>query len=325
LKGFKALRTYLVNLALRALIKRKLSTCLTPFDVRKAFEGFPPIAPRGVRFFDGAVGGVSGEWAQPKKGPADIGTILYVHGGGHVAMSPRTHRAITGAFAARGFSVFAPDYRLAPEYIFPAALSDLADAFCALREQKERPIFVAGDSSGGGLVVSLLLKLRDLKQEQPIAASVFSPWVDLAVTGDSATINRDRDPVEVPECLRMLAKAYIGQADPRDPLISPIYGDLTGLPPLQIFVGDTEILLDDAQRLATRARNALVSVDLQIYPNMPHAWPSLNAILPEGRKALDDAALFMKTSALKAIATQLRDPKPSSAPLDHIQTAKTGT
>jgi len=319
------LRTLLINLVLRVLVKRKLSACRTPYDVRKAFDGFPPIAPRGVRFFDGAFGGVSGEWSESSTGSADVGTVLYVHGGGHAAMSPRSHRAITGGFAARGFSVFAPDYRLAPEHIFPAALNDLAEAYRGLREQGTGPIFVAGDSSGGGLAISLLLKLRDQNEEMPDAASVFSPWVDLTVSGDSLASNRDRDPMEVPECLRMLAKAYVGKTDPREPLVSPIFGDFIGLPALQIFVGDTEILLDDARRLSERARAAGVVVDLQVYPDMPHAWPSLSAILPEGRKALDDAALFMKTSALRSIAKQLSGQKPSLALPDSIRAAKTGT
>ena len=221
-------------------------------------------------------------------------------------MSPRSHRSITGALALRGFSVFAPAYRLAPENEFPAALNDVTEACRALRSQVDGPIFVAGDSSGAGLAVSLLVNLRDMGEERPSGASLFSPWIDLAVTGDSVVSNRDRDPMEVPEALLMLAKAYIGKADPRKPLISPIYGNLAGLPPLLIFAGDTEILLDDAKRLAERAREAGVSVDIQIYPDMPHAWPLLNAVLPEGRRALDEAASFMQSAALRRLIPESR-------------------
>jgi len=122
----------------------------------------------------------------------------------------------------------------------------------------------------------------------------------------------------------MLAKAYVGSADPRNPLISPIYGDLAGLSALQIFVGNTEILLDDSLRLADLARAAGVFVDLCVYPNMPHAWPSLNAILPEGRRALDEAALFMKTSTLRSVGEQMRGRK-SGAASEPMKLAKKGT
>jgi monoterpene epsilon-lactone hydrolase len=295
------LRTHLINLAIRGLVKRRLAACRTPLDVRKAFEGTPPLAPRGVRFSQAMLGGVSGEWAEPKSDAAGLGALLYLHGGGYAGMSARTHRAITGGFALRGFRVFCPNYRLAPEHIFPAALDDVATVWRALRKQVDGPIFIAGDSSGGGLVVALLLASRDLGERLPAAACLFSPWTDFTVSGASATFNRDRDPMQVPACLRMLAAAYAGQNDPRTPLLSPIYGDLTGLPALAIFVGADEILLDDSKRLAERARMAGVAAELRIYPDMPHAWPLLSAIMPEGREALDEASTFLQVAALRAI------------------------
>jgi monoterpene epsilon-lactone hydrolase len=236
------LRTTLVNLVIRGLIKPRLAACRTPLDVRKAFAATPALAPRGVRFTQSALGGVAGEWAATKRGAVDFGAMLYLHGGGYVAMSARTHRAITGGFARRGFRVFAPDYRLAPEHQFPAALDDAAAAWRAMRAEVEGPIFVAGDSAGGGLAAALLLRLRDLGEAGPTAACFFSPWADLAVTGESLTINRDRDPMQVASAFRMLAAVYLGAADPRLPLASPIYGDFAGLPPLLAFVGDGEIL-----------------------------------------------------------------------------------
>jgi epsilon-lactone hydrolase len=295
------LRTHLINLAIRGLVKRRLAACRTPLDVRKAFNGTPSLAPRGVRFSQDTLGGISGEWAEPKTGANGFGALLYLHGGGYVGMSARTHRAITGGFALRGFRVFCPDYRLAPEHIFPAALDDVAAVWRALREQVKGPIFVAGDSSGGGLAVALLLTLRDHREPAPAAACLFSPWTDFAVTGASLTVNRDRDPMQVPECLQMLAAAYVGQTDPRMPLLSPIYGDLAGLPSLIIFVGADEILLDDSKRLAERARMAGVSADLRVYSDMPHAWPLLGAIMPEGREALDEATTFLQVAALRTI------------------------
>jgi len=295
------LRTYLINLAIRKFVKPRLSACRTPLDVRKAFSGELP-APRGVRFSAATLGGVSGEWAESKKSAAGFGALLYLHGGGYAAMSARTHRAITGGFARRGFRVFAPDYRLSPEHQFPAAVDDVTEVWRALRAQVDGPIFVAGDSAGGGLSVALSMNLRDQRERGPTAACLFSPWTDLAVTGASLTTNRDRDPMQVAGAFRMLAAAYLGEADPRAPLASPIYGDFVGLPPLLIFVGDTEILLDDSRRLAERARLAGVAADLRLYPDMPHAWPLLNMIMPEGGQALDEATAFLQASALRAVA-----------------------
>jgi epsilon-lactone hydrolase len=296
------LRTSLINFLIRNVVKRRLSASRTPLDVRKTFSSGFSIAPRGVRFSQAVLGDVRGEWAEAREGAADFGALLYVHGGGYVAMSPRTHRAITGAFARRGFRVFAPDYRLAPEHQFPAAVDDITAVWRALRAQVEGPIFVVGDSSGGGLSVALLINLRDHREQAPIAACLFSPWTDLAVSGGTMTSNRDRDPMQAPDALTMLATAYLAKADPRTPLASPIYGDLTGLPPLLIFAGSTEVLLDDAKRLAERVCRAGGAADLRIYPDMPHVWPLLSAILPEGRQALDEATAFMQAAALRSTA-----------------------
>jgi acetyl esterase/lipase len=147
----------------------------------------------------------------------------------------------------------------------------------------------------------LLLALRDQGEQAPAAACLFSPWTDFGVTGVSLTINSKRDPMQVPGCLQMLAAAYAGQADRSTPLLSPIYGNLTGLPPMAIFVGADEILLDDSRRLAERAHLEGVVADLNVYPDVPHAWPLLSAIMPEGRKALDEATTFLQVSALRSV------------------------
>ena len=274
----------------------------------------PSTTPKGVAFSQSRPGGVPGEWAESKKSGAAYGTLLYLHGGGYVAMSSRTHRSIAGDFALRGFRVFTPDYRLAPEHIFPAALEDVTAVWRALRAEIEGPIFIAGDSSGGGLATALLMSLRDNGEEGPTAACFFSPWIDLACAGESFKLNRDRDPMQATNCVEMLAATYVGRADPRSPLVSPIYGDLTGLPPLVIFAGDTEVLLDDSTRLAERARSQGVSCDLRIYADMPHAWPLLSAILPEGRQAVDEAAAFLQQAAPRYLGDWLRRQQPSPPP-----------
>jgi acetyl esterase/lipase len=270
-----------------------------------------------MRLTPATLGGVVGEWVEPENGGVEA-TLLYLHGGGYIGMSPRTHRALTGGFALRGFRVFAADYRLAPEHRFPAALDDATAAWRALRAQVVGPIFVAGDSAGGGLCAALLLNMRDHREKGPDAACLFSPWTDLAGTGASLKTNRHRDPMVVADGMQAVAAAYVGAADPRTPLISPIYGDLAGLPPLLIFVGDSEILLDDARRLAERARAAGVAVELRVYPDMPHVWPFLSAILPEGRQALDEAAAFLFASAPPAAAS------PTGAPASRATASSAG-
>ncbi|MCC2106809.1 MAG: alpha/beta hydrolase fold domain-containing protein, partial [Hyphomicrobiales bacterium] len=153
-----SLRAHLINFALRHTVKRGLAKSKTPHDVRRVFNSARSFPPRGVTFTPATLGGVPGEWVEAASTPA-TGTLLYLHGGGYVGMSPRTHRAITGAFARRGFRVFAVDYRLAPEHVFPAALDDATAAWTALRAAAQGPAYVAGDSAGGGLTLALLLNL----------------------------------------------------------------------------------------------------------------------------------------------------------------------
>ena len=246
-----------------------------------------------MRFAPAALGGVAGEWAESKGTRPAEATLFYLHGGAYIGMSPRTHRNLTGAFARRGFRVFAADYRLAPEHPFPAALDDAAAAWRALRAKVRGPLYAAGDSAGGGLTLALLMRLRDMGEQPPDAACLFSPWTDLAVTGASTRTNANRDPLLAANGLDKVAEAYLAGADPRNPLASPVYGDFTGLPPLIFFVGDTEILLDDTLRAAERARDAGVKVELRVAPDMPHVWPFLNRVTPEGRRAMDEAAAFL--------------------------------
>jgi acetyl esterase/lipase len=250
-------------------------------------------APRGVRLTQAALGGIPGEWV--KAGP-ETARMLYLHGGGYFACSPSTHRAITGAYARQGFAVFAPDYRLAPEHPFPAAVDDALAAYRGMLETGHAPrsIVIAGDSAGGGLALATLLAAKDAGLPMPACALLFSPWTDLAGTGASVQSNRERDPMLVAERLREGGDIYLNGADPANPLASPLYGDLAGLPPLLIQVGDGEILLDDSTRLAQRARAAGVHVDLKIWNQMPHVWQISQNFLPEARDALHDAAAFAK-------------------------------
>jgi acetyl esterase/lipase len=193
--------------------------------------------------------------------------------------------------------VFAPDYRLAPESPFPAALEDTLAAYRGLRaSMPAQAIVVSGESAGGGLTLALLVALRDAGESLPAAAALFSPWTDMAFTGDSARTNNRRCAMLDADTVRKAAAWYLGNADARNPLASPVYADLAGLPPLLIHVGENELLLDDSTRLAHRAG---VDCHLKIWPVVPHAW-QLFQWLPEAQQSLDEAAAFLRAVALRS-------------------------
>jgi epsilon-lactone hydrolase len=236
----------------------------------------------------------AGEWIE-RETPARV-TILYLHGGGYYFCSPRTHRAITfGLARSAQANVFALDYRLAPEHRFPAAVDDAVAAYRALVERGVAPdsIVIAGDSAGGGLALATLLALRDAGDPLPSGAVLFSPWTDLTCSGASMQTNEGRDPMFHASVFPMVARLYLGDANTAHPYASPLFGALDGLPPLLIQVGDTEVLLDDATRLAEKARESGVDVDLQVWSGMPHIFQIWSPFMPEARRAIKEAARFI--------------------------------
>ncbi len=297
-------------LLLRATLKRKLSRAKDVVAARKALEG--GAAPG--RPYKDSVGGVPGEWLGAEDAPR---TLLYLHGGGYIACSPWTHRPFTKAFAKAGLRVFAPDYRLAPEHPYPAALDDAVAAYRGLLDAGAQGVVVAGDSAGGGLVLALMLRLRDLGLPLPARAALFSPWTDLAATGESVQANTRRDAMFFGDGIARGADAYVGTADRLSPLISPLYGDLAGLPPLLVHVGANEVLRDDSTRLADRALAAGVAVDLRVWPVVPHVWQIMSQFIPEGRQSLDAAARFLLAPKERPVMLDaLDDPSaPPSAPV----------
>jgi cation diffusion facilitator CzcD-associated flavoprotein CzcO/acetyl esterase/lipase len=297
----------------RTVIRRRVRPALGDMRdlmrVRKVMgQALPP--PKGVAYTRGVLGGVPGEWVE-REGAASIAasprpTLMYVHGGGFVGCSPRTHRPITAAFALQGLRVFAPDYRLAPEHPFPAPLDDVVAAWRALRAQHDadspgQRLVVAGDSAGGNLALALMLTLRDAGERQPDAAALFSPATDLSGGSPSIEGNGDRDPMFHGPSLENLGNAYLGAAgDATNPSISPIHGDPSGLPPLLIHVAAEEALRDDGLRFAQKARAAGVHVETTVWPVVPHAWQLL-AKVPEARRSIVRASEFLKTAVPGAI------------------------
>jgi monoterpene epsilon-lactone hydrolase len=241
---------------------------------------------------------LNGEWIEPSAPDhaARDRCILYFHGGGYVAMSPRTHRSMTSRLATwSNARLFALDYRLAPEHSFPAALEDALSAYRALIAIGASPsrMIVAGDSAGGGLALALLLALRDAGDPLPAGAVLFSPWTDLAATGESIVTNNAADPLFFGSWVAPAARHYLADTPATNPLASPIYADLTGLPPLFIQAGDSEVLLDDSRRVAEKAKKAGVEVTIQIWRGVPHCWQIFAPVLPEGRDALRAASAFI--------------------------------
>jgi acetyl esterase/lipase len=235
-----------------------------------------------------------GEWLTPPV-RADA-TVLYLHGGGYYFCSPRSHRAITFGLAARAkATVFSLDYRLAPEHRFPAALDDSVAAYRRLLADgvEAQSIVIVGDSAGGGLALATLLALRDAGDPLPAAAVLFSPWTDLTSSGESMQKNEGRDPMYHATVFPRVASQYLGDGDPTNPYASPLFGSFAGLPPLLIQVGDTELLLDDSTRVASKARAAGVRVELEIWCDVPHIFQIWAPFMPEANRALARAVEFI--------------------------------
>ncbi len=233
-------------------------------------------------------GGVPAEWITPA-GITAGRSILYFHGGSYVTGSLDSHRSLAANIAAAaGARALLVDYRLAPEHPYPAALEDALAAYRWLSANgapAER-IFLAGDSAGGGLALALLLALRAAGDPLPAAAVCISPLTDMAFTGESIKSKADVDLILDFNKEAQFTKMYLGDTNPRDPLASPLYADLRGLPRLLIQVGSDEILLSDSTRLAEKARAAGVDVTLEVWEGMQHVWHFAASLIPEGRNAI---------------------------------------
>jgi monoterpene epsilon-lactone hydrolase len=236
-------------------------------------------------------GGVPADLLLPP-GVDDRRVLLYLHGGAYVAYSPRSHRELAARIGrAAGCAVLVPDYRLAPEHPYPAALEDALAALTWLRAQGRR-VALAGDSAGGGLALALSQRLRATGQPQAGGLALLSPWTDLAMTGTSVQEVQDDPTLDVAR-LRGAGLSYAGSADPAAPELSPLHADLTGLPPMHIEVGSGEILLSDSTRLAESAASAGVAVTLEVGEGLPHVF-QVFATTAEAVASTDRIGAFLR-------------------------------
>lgn len=285
--------------AMRAMLATLPTLEFAPAS-RPIFEELMQQTPAadGVEFEAGTVGSVSGWWCRPKAG-ATRAAILYLHGGAYVLGSASGHRNFVSQIVQRvGAPAFIPDYRLAPEQAFPAAIDDARAVFDGLCDLGYEAIAFAGDSAGGGLALSLLALVAAKAGQgagiMPRCAALMSPWTDLALTGGSMITRAAADPLVKRDELKKAADLYLKGADPTDPSASPLYQPLGGLPPLLIHVGDDEILLDDSRRVAEAASRAGGEAALHIWQGMTHVFPSNLAQLQAARQALDMVGAFIR-------------------------------
>jgi epsilon-lactone hydrolase len=286
-------------LAMRAMIALQPTADLGPGG-RAAFDALMERTPAaaGVAYEAATVGGVPGWWCRP----ADIATdaaILYLHGGAYVVGSAHAYRHFVGHIAARArTAAFVADFGLAPERPFPAAVDDAEAAYRGLAAAGFSEISIAGDSAGGGLALGLAARMaqaaRDGSVSRPVAIAVLSPWTDLALTGDSIVARAKHDPLLTRESLESARHFYLGRMDAKDPRVSPLYGELTSLPPVLLHVGEDEILLDDARRYADLSAKSGSPAELHVWQGMVHVFPANLAVLHAAREALDITADFLR-------------------------------
>ena len=263
------------------------------FGTPKPFQW---LATRSVNLSTIDDDGVSGEWLESKNHEPSA-AILYIHGGGFVACSPATHRPVTAALARMThFPVFAPSYRLAPEHRFPAGLDDVCSAYhWLIRQFPSRNVVVAGDSAGGGLALSLMLRLRDEKVPMPVCAVCFSPWSDLTGSGASVRANAEKDAMFYAETEEQFAAAYISErSDLFSVSASPVFAEFNGVPPVLFQVGSGEILVDDSRRIFDKIRAAGGTGELEIYDGVFHVWQMAIGLIPEARQSLESASRFIR-------------------------------
>ena len=290
------------NLILKNIIHAKLKNPYTENktidQLRKETEdaGNKVPLPKNTKFKRVSIGKIDAEWITCGEIEADK-IFMFIHGGGDyrgwIAATRATVARISAEAKVRCLSI---EYRLAPEHPFPAAIDDTFTAYNWLLKEGLNPknIIVSGQSAGGGLCLALLLKLKEKNFFQPRGAVALSPWTDLTQSGKTMKINADIDPVISKKYLDRMANLYLAKTSNISPLASPLYGELSGLPPLLVQVGSAETMLDDSRRFVEKAKIAKVDVQIEVWKDMFHGWHGSAHILKDGEKAIKNIGLFCK-------------------------------
>lgn len=267
-------------------------------QMREGFDKMGDALPQTADISSTEVdaGGVRSVWVQTPGADAKH-ALLYLHGGGYMIGSPKSHHELMGRLSkSTGARVLGVDYRMAPEDPFPAAVEDATSAYRWLLAQgiDAKNISIAGDSAGGGLAAATLVSIRDNGMPQPSCAVLMSPWADMECTGESMGTRASVDPMVQKEIVQEMAKVYMNGADLRSPLASPIHADLKGLAPVLIQVGDAETLLSDSHTLEAKLKAAGNDVKLEVWDEMIHVWHLFAPILDKGQEAIDGMGAFIK-------------------------------
>lgn len=285
-------------------VLKGLDTTTSMSDIRDAYAQMLARnpAPAGVTFTAVDMGGVPGTLVTPERLATDA-VLMYIHGGAYIVGRPDGYHGIGGNYAKLlGARVYLPDYRLAPEHRFPAPINDTLQAYAWLLEQgiPASKIAFAGESAGGAMVVSVMVAAKSKGLPLPAVGASISPWANLEHTGASMSNREGLDPLNSKPVLDILARAFLGDTLANHPLASPVFADVTGLPPIMVQIGEDELMLSDAMRLATHLADNRVRVNLEVWPGMFHAWHFYAAMLPEGQHALESSARFIETGLANA-------------------------
>jgi acetyl esterase/lipase len=275
----------------------KASMTKTMAQAEKSFK-----LPADIQLQTQKINGVNCDWVMSEEAQSSERVILYFHGGAFMVGSPPVSHCDMAVRLSRdsGMKVLLVDYRLTPEHVFPAQLDDATAVYKWLLDNgySANNIAFAGDSAGGNMTLSVIIKAQQNNIPLPFAGICLSPWADLTHVGESVTFNKDKDPMLPINILINAADVYAQGHDPSDPLISPVFADFNGFPPLLVYAGSTEVLLSDAERIVEKATAAGVDVEYKYWRKQAHAFPVIAQFLPEGKQAITAMADFLKRKAI---------------------------
>ena len=299
-----AVQTWANSLSDLVPVLKGTDTTTKMSDIRDAYAKMlgQNQPPAGVRFEAINMGGVPATLVTPDELKTDA-VLMYIHGGAYIVGRPDGYHGIGGNYAKMlGARVYMPDYRLAPEHQFPAPIDDTLRAYEWLLEQNiaASKIAFAGESAGGAMVVSVMVAAKSKGLPLPAVGSSISPWANLEHTGASMSNREGLDPLNSKPVLDILARAFLGDTLANHPLASPVFAEVTGLPPILVQIGENELMLSDAMRLANHLADNRVRVNLEVWPGMFHAWHFYAAILAEGHQALESSVRFIETGLIGA-------------------------